>query len=887
MLKQYYRRNRNGNLNTDSYYTLNWQITDINNSCVVQSFGTTQDSLSVYTEFTGFYPFFYVKIEKVKSVPISNFLSKFPEYILKQSDFIKERCTVEQRKDFYGYHPNNETFVKLSFKSIKAFEAAKKHLYSKTFFGGYTIKTYEANIKQILRFFHQYTIVPCGLLTMDNYIDISDTINTTCNINRRCHVSNITKSEQSLKSIPYITASFDIETYSDNDNFPNADFEKDVITHISTTFSINGAKEPLCQITFSLSSNEFETKKNQHHICLESEKELILQFQKMIINLDPDIIYSYNGDIFDWQYVFKRAKRCKIPLQIGKIRDIKCDLKTPKFNSSAFGDNVYQRLECKGRFLFDILIYIKRQYKEVSYKLDDIAKKYLGHSKNDVTVQEMFESYRNVDLQLSKKIAEYCQQDALLPLQLVEKLHMIQVLIGMANVCCVPIELLIFEGEQVKACSQILRAAAQENYCIPTKTNSEKIDFVGATVLEPLTGFYQTPVTVVDFKSLYPSIIRAHNLCYSTYASSQASQEADATTFEWQDTSGTHNYTFVNETTRKGIIPGLLKTLGESREASKKLRSQFKKTDFEYIVYDKLQNAYKLSMNSIYGFLSAYQLTCTPIAATVTRVGRVMLEKTADYITKQYGDRCQVIYGDTDSVFYNNKKGNLKDAMALGPIIAAEVSKLFKDPIELEFEKVYDPLLLFKKKRYCGALYTKVSNTYDYLDTKGVQTERRDNCRLLRTIYGKLLEFIMKKEPEKCLDYLKTSIQKLRQGELMEELIISKAIKNTYKNNNLPHVVVANLRRQRGEQISSNQRIEYIFKVTGENFREPQYKKAEDPKYVVENNIPIDYDYYILKQLKNPIVDMLGLIFDEALVLDCFKDPNEKVQTKLNFKKIN
>lgn len=907
-MKQFYRKHRNSNFNSVtysnlSYLTNSWNITDVNGKCTIQSFGVTETSASVYTEFTGFFPFFYIQLVGEKRLPnIKTFLYKFPEYIINQSEFIQENCQAEFKKNFYGYQESDQVFVKLTFKSYKAYTNLIKYFYKKNYFGGYSIQLFESksvkllktDVSPVLRFLHKYNILSCGKITLKNVQDISSLVNTTCNINARCHISNIVSSENYEKSIPLIIASFDIESFSDNNTFPNADFPKDVITHISTTFKINGSSDILCQYTVSLKSNPFQCNENQFHTCVSSEKELILAFQKSIINMDPDIICSYNGDMFDWQYLYKRAKKCNLPLQIGKIRDIKCELVNDGFQSSARGNSTFKRLNCKGRFLLDVLTYVQMEFKEESYKLDSIATKYLGHTKNEMTVKQMFQSYRESDFESAKEVGRYCQKDAILPLQLVDKLHILQVLIGMANVCWLPIELLIFSGQQDKAYSQILRETSLRNYCIPSFTPRNEDKFVGATVFEPKVGIYLTPVTVVDFKSLYPSIMRAHNLCFSTFKTQDKSHntrisenEKDVETFEWDDTSGHHCYSFVKKEKLSGVIPDLLKVLGDSREASKKLRSQFKKSDFEYIVYDKLQNAYKLSMNSIYGFLTSYFMPCMPIGATVTRVGRVMLEKTANYITKQYGDTCQVIYGDTDSVFYNNKKGSMKDAILLGNKIADEVSKLFVDPIELEFEKVYDPLILQKKKRYCGALYTKVSKTYDYIDYKGIQSQRRDSCILLRNMYKKILGFIIDKHPELCLDYIKEQMTKLRAGQIpVEELILSRTLAASYKNTNLPHVVVANLRRERGETVNSNERVEYLFKKTG-TFREPQYRKVDDPKYIIENNIPIDYNYYIVSQIEKPLTELIEVMFDPKEIEACFfkQDISDIVETEKEVRK--
>jgi DNA polymerase delta subunit 1 len=162
------------------------------------------------------------------------------------------------------------------------------------------------------------------------------------------------------------------------------------------------------------------------------------------------------------------------------------------------------------------------------------------------------------------------------------------------------------------------------------------------------------------------------------------------------------------------------------------------------------QLALKISANSVYGLTGATvgKLPCLPIASSTTSYGRQMIEKTKQEVETRYtiangySHDAQVIYGDTDSVMVKFGVTELEDAMKLGQEAAEYVSAKFIKPIKLEFEKVYFPYLLINKKRYAGLYWTR-ADKHDKMDTKGIETVRRDNCLMVQNVIETVLNKIL------------------------------------------------------------------------------------------------------------------------------------------------
>jgi DNA polymerase delta subunit 1 len=293
-------------------------------------------------------------------------------------------------------------------------------------------------------------------------------------------------------------------------------------------------------------------------------------------------------------------------------------------------------------------------------------------------------------------------------------------------------------------------------------------------------------------------------------------------------------------------------------------------------MYNGKQLAYKVSMNSVYGFTGASKgmLPCVPIASSVTRKGRMMIDDTKKYVEENFPG-AKVRYGDTDSVMVEfdvgERKGEeaIKYSWELGERAADACTHLFKKPNNLELEKVYCPYFLYSKKRYAAKLWTQGKDggmNMDYIDVKGLQLVRRDNTPHMREVCKELLDVVLESSdtgPPKALA-LQRAIE-LLEGEVPhEKLILSQQLGDSYKSDNLSHVQVRNKMRERqpGSEPQSGDRVPYILLKTHDP-RAKAYEKAEDPKYAEEHNLPVDYPYYFLNKFLNPVCDLIEPLFDD------------------------
>lgn len=205
-----------------------------------------------------------------------------------------------------------------------------------------------------------------------------------------------------------------------------------------------------------------------------------------------------------------------------------------------------------------------------------------------------------------------------------------------------------------------------------TQYTGSEDQYEGATVIEPVKGYYDVPIATLDFASLYPSIMMAHNLCYTTLL--------DRTTIErlrlveGEDYVKTpNNDFFATRKKREGLLPIVLQDLLAARKRAKN-DLKVEKDPFKRAVLDGRQLALKVSANSVYGFTGATigKLPCLAISSSTTAYGRQMIEATKVRVEKEfsvdngYEHNAEVVYGDTDSVMVKFGCNDLKTAMDLG-----------------------------------------------------------------------------------------------------------------------------------------------------------------------------------------------------------------------------
>lgn len=256
-------------------------------------------------------------------------------------------------------------------------------------------------------------------------------------------------------------------------------------------------------------------------------------------------------------------------------------------------------------------------------------------TKHDISFPVMFRAWREQDTKILRDVGRYCIQDTLLPQKILDKLCVIPNLIEMAKCTWVPLEYLITRGQQIKVFSQICKASREEGYAVPTiqRQNPSETDendedeeesqgFIGGAVLEPFVGYYDEPVAVPDFKSLYPCTMIDNNLCFTTLVKDKKYLNEPDTQYN-QITVGNRINTFAMD--YDGIVPKILVNLLNARDHRKKLMGAAK-TPLERMIHNGAQLALKVSANSIYGFMGVSpekaMLPCMEIAESTTSKGR-------------------------------------------------------------------------------------------------------------------------------------------------------------------------------------------------------------------------------------------------------------------------
>lgn len=548
------------------------------------------------------------------------------------------------------------------------------------------------------------------------------------------------------KMAPLRIMSFDIECAGRKGIFPEANH--DPVIQIANAVTKYGEKKPYIRNVFCLDTTSSIVA--TQILEFAQEEKMLMSWRDFLEEVDPDIITGYNIANFDFPYLLDRAKHLKVKgfEYWSRIPTVKSVAKETNFSSKQMGNRDTKATNTNGRLQLDLLQLIQRDHNLRSYTLNSVSSHFLGEQKEDVhhtMITELF----NGTPESRRRLALYCLKDAYLPLRLMEKLSCLENYTEMARVTGVPFNFLLSRGQQVKFVSQLFRKALEQKLVIPDRKGEGSDDqYEGATVIEPTRGYYGVPIATLDFASLYPSIIQAHNLCYTTLVSKKAVEAFKLKKDE--DYIVTPNGDlFVTAKQRKGLLAQILEELLTARKLAK--REMAAATDpFQKAVLNGRQLALKISANSVYGLTGASngKLPCLEIASSTTSFGRQMIEKTkneveAKYnIANGYSHDAQVIYGDTDSVMVKFGTTELAEAMKLGEEAANYVSSKFVKPIKLEFEKVYFPYLLINKKRYAGLYWTKPEK-YDKMDTKGIETVRRDNCLLVQTVIEKVLRMIL------------------------------------------------------------------------------------------------------------------------------------------------
>jgi DNA polymerase delta subunit 1 len=689
-----------------SFQALEWFTSDESfdendpDEYVIRAFGSTKDGNSVCCSIRNFKPYFFIKVppfwsmahfkihlQKLQNTKING--KNLINYYVKNTLLINE-CKIEHWVPYFGFcNMEKSRFVKLVFssqKGMKGYMYAMKSLKESN--NGLYMELFDTNMDTLLKFFHFNSIQPSNHIKIQKYYKDSS---SRCQIDVECDYTQV-KPDIKQSNNPFLQASYDIETYSTPEikegrefyPFPVPENINNPVYQIATTFKRVGDDDFLVKFLLTLKTCSVIDDPGVIVVECKDEKDLLLKWINMIVNMDPDIIYSYNGNMFDDNYIHIRCKLLNITREIGKLsrlNDYPADIKEASFSSSAYGTSNYKRLNIPGIINYDILITIMRDFKENSYKLDSISEKYLKEKKNPVSVVDIFKAYESGDPDKIREILLYCAQDTRLPQLLVDKLHILQSQISMSNVTYVTIKMLIERGQEVKALSQINLVSKSKGFLIPhCDYSQDTTGFEGATVLAPDVGLYDI-VTVVDFEGLYPSIIRAHNLCFTSIVTKKEYMDIpgiEYTSVKFSEDEPPAVFAQNTET----VLPSLLVELYNERKRYKKLMKTAESEELKTI-YDRTQLAYKVSANSVYGILGSRTLGLREVAASVTAFGRFMIRDTKNFIEENHH---LPIFPENEvsNILDENKHVTIKDKLGERMVTVKELTNITNCQIKTE-----------------------------------------------------------------------------------------------------------------------------------------------------------------------------------------------------------
>lgn len=733
-----------------------------------------------------------------ESKPVEIRITNNPVFFIRRADEISGLSVPFKRKNVDLKNFSFEDVDALYFNTQSDLRKAADELHTKG------IKTFESDVDPGRRYLMERFINAQILVTGKSEKKNSVTIF----INPKIEICEFTPS---LK-----VASLDIETGAKNG----------MLYSIAMHFTFENT---VIKKVFLL--DEGETNLPEHISTFKDEKTLLLSFFEWFNKIDPDIIIGWHVIGFDLMFLENKCKEFFIPFDIARSNG-RVSLRTRKprgYFASVTGRVVIDGPQALRTSFFTF----------EDYRLDSVAQDLLGEGKAIDADKNKVDEIERMFKEDKEMLANYNLKDAELVTQIFQKAKLIDLYIRRSQISGMLMDEL---GMMTAAFDHFfLPKLHRAGYVAPNKSDIEETEHsAGGYVIDPLPGIYND-VVVLDFKSLYPSIIRTFKIDpYSRLLS-----DIDTiTTLNGYKFSSTHH-----------ILPEFIEQLMKQRaEAVKKKDKQ-------------LSQAIKILMNSFYGVMGSYgcRFYHPHLPNAITGTGHKLLLGSKEFLEQQ---NYEVVYGDTDSLFVKLRKGEGNNAVKYGNEIAVSLNNFWKEKIkkeyslqsylEIEYEKYYRKFIITPmrgseggaKKRYAGLL---VEDGKEEIEFVGMEFVRSDWTRLAKEFQVELYQKIFNEED--ITEWLREIVKKVNAGEFDEKLIYRKRLRkdvDDYTKNVPQHVRAAKLLSDAGGTVY------YVITKRGPI---PVELKHDD----------IDYDHYIEKQLK-PIADsvlsLLGLSFDSIVKSD-------------------
>uniref|UniRef100_A0A8D3CJN3 DNA polymerase n=1 Tax=Scophthalmus maximus TaxID=52904 RepID=A0A8D3CJN3_SCOMX len=609
-------------------------------------------------------------------------------------------------------------------------------------------------------------------------------------------------------------------------------------------------------------------KKNGKVEIAATERTLLGFFLAKMHKIDPDVLVGHDIFGFDLEVLLQRINVCKVPhwSKIGRLRRANM----PKLGGR--GSFAEKSATC-GRLVCDVEISAKELIRCKSYHLTELTAQVLKMERVTVPQEEIKNLYSDSPHLLY--LLELTWTDAKLILQIMCELNVLPLALQITNIAGNVMSRTLMGGRAERNEFLLLHAFHDKNYIVPDKpsfrkaqletvkthTNKckrkKKAAYAGGLVLDPKVGFYDKFVLLLDFNSLYPSIIQEFNICFTT-----VQREAHNTKKKEPEDIPE----IPDSNLEMGILPKEIRKLVERRRQVKQLMKQQDINPDLYMQYDIRQKALKLTANSMYGCLgfSFSRFYAKPLAALVTHKGREILMHTKDMVQKM---NLEVIYGDTDSIMINTNSRSLEEVFKLGNKVKAEVNKLYK-LLEIDIDGVFKSLLLLKKKKY-AALVVEHHGEGQYSvkqELKGLDIVRRDWCDLAKECGNYVIGQILSDQSrdvivENIQKHLVEVGEKVASGDIpLNQYEINKALTKDPQDypdkKSLPHVHVALwINSQGGRRVKAGDTVSYIICKDGSTLTASQRAYALE-QLQKQEGLSLDTQYYLAQQV-HPVVSRI------------------------------
>ncbi|CAJ1077657.1 LOW QUALITY PROTEIN: DNA polymerase zeta catalytic subunit [Xyrichtys novacula] len=620
------------------------------------------------------------------------------------------------------------------------------------------------------------------------------------------------------------------------------------------------------------------------------EKELFQELVTIIRRYDPDILVGYEVQMQSWGYLLQRASALGVNL-CQQLSRVPVDSKENHFAAERdeYGADTMTEISIIGRITLNLWRVMKTEVTLTSYTFENVAFHVL-HQRFPTYSPRMLSDWfdHNTDLYRWKMVDHYVSR-VRGSMQLLQQLDVVGKTSELARVFGIQFFHVLTRGSQYRVESMMLRTAKPLNYIPVTPSIQQRAQARAPQciplVMEPESRFYSNSVIVLDFQSLYPSIVIAYNYCYSTclgHVDSQGTPDE----FKFGCTSlrvppellyqlrnditvSPNGVAFVKSSVRKGVLPCMLEEILSTRIMVKQSMKAYKEDKALMKLLGARQLGLKLIANVTFGYTAANysgRMPSVEVGDSIVHKARETLERAIKLVndTKKWGAR--VVYGDTDSLFVLLKGATKEQAFKIGNDIAEAVTATNPKPVKLKFEKVYLPCVLQTKKRYVGYMYESLDQKEPVFDAKGIETVRRDGCPAVSKILERSIKLLFEtRDISQVKQYVQRQCMKVLDGQAsMQDLTFAKEYRGSSSYRPGACVPALELTRSmmaydRRLEPRVGQRVPYVIVYGMPGL--PLIQLVRRPMEVLQDpSLRLNATYYITKQILPPLARIFQLI---------------------------